>query len=58
VNERYSTLTIEELVRIWMSNRNNLDGMEAADEVMRRLYSGTHRGKYVRVVVEEFPPKL
>lgn len=30
------TLSVQELRRRWVANRNNLDGVLAADELMRR----------------------
>ena len=40
VTHIYSTRTTEELVETWRKHRNDLAGIMAAEEVMRRLASG------------------
>jgi hypothetical protein len=36
----YRTMTLPELERLWVSNRNRLEGMMACEELMRRYSRG------------------
>jgi hypothetical protein len=46
----YRTLSAEELLRIWSSNRNAMAAVMAADEIMNRL----DRGDCVMVDKDEY----
>jgi hypothetical protein len=46
----YRTLSNEELLKLWLGNRNAMSAVMAADEIMNRL----DRGEYVMVDADEY----